>query len=208
MIAGLLRERQLGAVWVVAGVLLLGAVGGAECVATTPATALTGTVLRREPAPDFLLRDERGQAVSLSRLRGKVVVLTFLYTQCPETCPITAELLRKADAAAGHPYDVEYVAVSVSPFHDNADTIAAFGQEHHIEELGDRFHYLTGSLQELARVWQQYGARDVAASESGQTIDHLASIYLIDRSGMRRLLTPIDVPVSALARDERELLRR
>jgi protein SCO1/2 len=208
MIARLLRERRRQAVGIVAGVLLVGAVGGAVRVATAPAAALTGTVLRREPAPDFLLRDARGQAFSLSRLRGKVVVLAFLYTQCPETCPFTAELLRKADAAAGHPDDVEYVAVSVDPAHDNAATIAAFSQAHHLEELGDRFHYLIGSLQELARVWQQYDARDVVEFEPERTIDHMASIYLIDRSGMRRLLTPADVPVGALARDERELLRR
>jgi len=169
---------------------------------------LAGTELGRQQAPDFLLRDASGQAYSLSRFRGKIVVLAFLYTQCPDVCPFTAELLRKADAAAGHPADVEYVAVSVDPFGDNATTIAAFSQEHQLGQLGERFHYLIGSLPELARVWQQYSVRDAAAPELGQPVDHEAWVYVIDKQGLRRRLIAVDVPVAAFVRDLRAFEHR
>jgi cytochrome oxidase Cu insertion factor (SCO1/SenC/PrrC family) len=70
------------------------------------------------------LRDSSGHAVTVTQFRGEVVALSFLYTQCPGARSLTAKLLRHADEAAGHPQDVVYVAVSVDPFRDNADTIA------------------------------------------------------------------------------------
>lgn len=195
--------RRGPAWWLVgAAVLLLTAVaaGGILRGRATATTALAGTDLGRQPAPDFLLRDSSGQAYSLSRFRGKVVVLAFLYTHCPDVCPFTAELLRKADAAAGHPADIEYIAISVDPFGDNASSIAAFSDDHHLEELGNRFHYLIGSLPELARVWQRYAIRNAGAPEPGQPIDHEASVYLIDKHGLRRRLIPVGTPVAAVAR--------
>jgi protein SCO1/2 len=188
--------------------LAAGVAGGAVHAASSPTSSLTGIALRRDRAPDFLLRDSSGQAYSLSRFRGHVVVLVFLYTQCPETCPFTAELLRKADAAAGHPDDLDYVAVSVDPWHDTAASIATFSQAHHLEELGDRFHYLIGSPTDLARVWQAYAARDPEVAPADLPIEHVASIYFIDRQGRRRLLTRSDVPVPALAENERRLRRQ
>ncbi|HEY7294606.1 MAG TPA: SCO family protein [Dehalococcoidia bacterium] len=181
--------------------------GGILHMRAAGAVGLAGTDLGRQQAPDFLLRDSGGQAYSLSRFRGKVVVLAFLYTQCPDVCPFTAELLRKADAAAGHPADVEYVAVSVDPIHDNAATIATFSEEHQLGELGNRFHYLIGSLPELARVWQRYEIRNAEAPESRQQIDHEASVYLIDRHGLRRQLVWVNTPVAAFARSLRALAR-
>ncbi len=182
-------------------------IGGGMHFAAAASPKLTGTDLGHEAAPDFRLRDSSGQAYSMSQFRGKVVVLTFLYTQCPDACPITAELLRKADQAAGHPSDVVYVAVSVDPIRDNAASIAAFSQEHHLEELGDRFHYLVGSLPELSRVWQQYYIREADPPAPGEDVSHVSSFYFIDKKGERRLLTHIDVPPAAVAQNERVLAR-
>jgi protein SCO1 len=182
-------------------------IGGGMHLASATGTKLTGTDLGHEDAPDFRLRDSSGQAYSLSQFGGKVVVLAFLYTQCPDARPITAELLRKADQAAGHPSDVVYVAVSVDPVRDNVASIAAFSQEHHLEELGDRFHYLIGSLSELSRVWQQYYIREADPPAPGQDISHVSSLYLIDKKGARRLLTHIDVPPAAIAQNERTLTK-
>jgi protein SCO1 len=197
-------------VWVGAlSVVLAGVVVGGVVHATTAGgTALVGANLGREPATDFRLRDSEGHPYSLSQFRGKVIVLSFLYTQCPDACPITAELLRHADELAGHPQDVEYVAVSVDPFHDNAATIAAFSQEHHLDELGGRFHYLIGALPELAPVWQRYYGRGGEAAAAEQTIEHISSLYFIDKQGRLRLLTHIDVPAQTLVNNERVLLHR
>src|SRR5712692_10200907 len=115
----------LGAVAILAAVL-----GGRELAIVTAAPKLTGTVLGKEPASGFQLRDSSGQGYELAQFRGNVVVLTFFYTHCPDQCPLTAESLRHADEAAGHPKDVVYVAVSVDPAGDTPDSIAKFSRDH------------------------------------------------------------------------------
>src|SRR5436309_2040259 len=70
---------------------------GARAVLARAQPKLTGTDLGKEPAPDFQLRDASGQAYALDQFRGKVVILTFLYTHCTDVCPLTAEILRHVD---------------------------------------------------------------------------------------------------------------
>jgi protein SCO1/2 len=164
-----------------------------------------------ERAPNFRLRDSSGQATTLDQFRGKVVVLTFLYTHCTDYCPLTAELLRHADEAAGHPRNVEYVAISVDPTGDTPESIDAFNREHHLEELGGRWHYLLGTQEELAGVWKSYyigvqnagaanGAHDsaLAPGEAG----HTSALYFIDPQGNRRVLTELDVGAEDIAKNE------
>ena len=102
---------------------------------------------------------------------GKGVGLTFLYTHCPDYSPLRAELLRHADEAAGHPAGVVYVAVSVDPTGDTRDSIAAFERQHHMDELGDRWHYLIGDPGELSGVRRSYYV-GVSPGPASNKMDH------------------------------------
>src|SRR5262245_19233625 len=83
-------------------------------VTCSPAPSLSGTLLPAKDAADFTLTDGlTGSAVSLSSLRGTVVVMSFLYTKCPDVCPITASLFRAAQRTMGADAPVTYLAVSV-----------------------------------------------------------------------------------------------
>ena len=175
-------------------------------LACSGGSQLAGTSLGNDQAPDFHLRDSSGRGYSLDQFRGKVVVLSFLYTHCPDYCPLTAELLRHADEAAGHPADVVYLAVSVDPVGDTAQSIADFERAHHLDDLGSRWHYLTGNPAELAEVWRSYYVGATPAAVAGQT-DHTAVVYFIDKSGHRRVVSDLDVPAEALARNELVLAR-
>src|SRR6266705_3576955 len=62
----------------------------------TSQSGLQGTNLEGVPAPDFHLKDQLGKPISLSQFKGKPVVLTFLYTHCPDVCPLTADKLHVA----------------------------------------------------------------------------------------------------------------
>jgi len=188
---------------VLAALLVLATVTTLAC---SGSSQLTGTSLGKDRAPDFHLRDSGGEAYSLDQFRGKVVVLTFLYTHCPDYCPLTAELLRHADEAAGHPSDVVYLAVSVDPAGDTAASILDFEQSHHLDELGGRWHYLTGDPGELAEVWHNYYVGATSAAAAGQT-DHTTVVYFIDKDGNRRVFSDLDVPAEALARNELVLAR-
>jgi protein SCO1/2 len=193
----LVRRTLLPALGALALLLLLACGGGPR---------LTGTSLGNDPAPDFHLRDSSGQAYSLDQFRGHVVVLTFMYSTCPDYCPLEAELLRQADEAAGHPRDVVYLAVSVDPVGDTPQNIAKFEQEHQLGELGGRWHYLVGDPQELAAVWRSYYIGVTPGLPPGEA-GHTSAIYFIDKDGRRRALSELDVRAEDLARDELLLAR-
>ncbi len=181
-----------------ASVLLL-----AGLLACGPGPSLVGEPLASPLAPNFTLTDgPTGAVVTLTSLRGRVVVLTFLYTSCPDVCPLTAETLRHARDLLGQDAPgIALVAVSVDPAHDTPAATQRFVAEHRLEGV---LRYLIGSRAELARVWFAYS---VAQVESGAAVGHTDVIYLIDKSQRGRVLLHSDVTADVLAADLRILLR-
>jgi protein SCO1/2 len=171
-----------------------------------PVTArLSGTELGDRDAPDFRLIDGRtGETVTLSSLRGNVVALAFLYTRCPDVCPLTAAQFRAAqkqleqDSAR-----VRFIAVSVDPDGDTPAAVKAFSDAH---DLKDNWRYLIGPRPELESVWSAYGVGAFAAP-TGPRVDHNDAIYLIDARGRERELVHSDIAVKDLVADLRLLLR-
>lgn len=166
-------------------------------------TKLVGEALPGAIAPDFTLTDgPTGQVVSLSALRGNVILLTFLYTSCIDVCPLTADVIRAARDRMGPPaQDVAFIAVSVDPIGDTPATTRRFVAEHGLEST---LRYLIGSKAELARVWQVYG---IAQAVSTKDVLHSDAIYLIDRTERGRVLLHSDVSPETLATDLGILLR-
>jgi protein SCO1/2 len=181
-----------------AGLLLLAGCGGTA--ATTAGggsgAGLAGTALDGRPAPDFTLDDEEGTAVTLSDLRGEPVLLTFIYTHCPDVCPLIAQNLdRAASAVPG----AQVVAVSVDAAGDTPAAVRRFRTAH---RLGPEFHYLLGSSGDLARVWRDYA---VYAAANGSLVDHSALTMLIDAAGKQRAAYPPDFTADEVVHDLREV---
>ncbi|HEX9097963.1 MAG TPA: SCO family protein [Candidatus Dormibacteraeota bacterium] len=151
------------------------------------------------PAPDFTLRDQQGSTVSLSQLRGKVVALTFLDTQCLNLCPLQANLLGSVQSDLGPRASFVVVVVSVRPDADTPAAISAFATAH---GLTGQFYWLTGSRTELADVWNRYG---VAVQIANGDLAHSSVIYLIDRGGYERVGFP-DVPEGASVETDVKIL--
>lgn len=170
-------------------------------IACSPAT-LVGDPLPSAVAPDFTLTDgPTGETVTLSSLRGRVVLLTFLYTSCPDTCPLTAETIRNArDRLGAAADDVTFVAVSVDPKGDTPQTTLRFVEEH---RLRSTMRYLIGSQSALARVWQAYG---VAQAVSAGDVLHSDVLYLIDKRLRGRVVLHSDATPETIASDLRILL--
>ncbi len=162
---------------------------------------LVGDVLPSALAPDFTLTDgPTGQVVTLSSLRGQVVLLTFLYTTCPDACPLTAETIRTArDRLGGAATSVSFIAVSVDPGGDTPNTTRQFVSDHGLQ---GSLRYLIGPQAALARIWQAYG---VAQASSTNEVLHSDVIYLIDKSERGRVLLHSDVAPETLADDLRIL---
>jgi protein SCO1/2 len=184
-------------------IALVALVLAASC-APRPAQ-LSGTVLDGGVAPDFTLTDGlTGTAITLSSLRGAVVALAFLYTRCPDVCPLTAAQFRAAQRELGADADrVRFVAVSVDPDGDTPEAVRAFSERH---GLSTNWSYLVGARAQLEPVWRAYGIGATVAP-TGPAVQHNDAIYLIDADGRERELVHSDIRLQDLVADLRTLLR-
>jgi cytochrome oxidase Cu insertion factor (SCO1/SenC/PrrC family) len=193
------------AVWLAALTLLTGWLVGLVAVrllTSPPAPVLTGDYVFTSgtmKAPDFALRDQAGATISLDRLRGRVVALTFLDTQCRQLCPLQASLLGKVQSDLGSRTSFELVVVSVRP---DADTPAAITEFTRTHGMAGRYHWLTGSTADLARTWAGYGI-DVQAANGD--LQHSSVIYLLDPRGYERVEFA-DLPLPAMVESDVRLL--
>ena len=136
-------------------------------------------------APGFALTDQRGQRVSLASLRGKVVLMTFLDPVCTTDCPLIAQEFRAADQMLGASASaVELVAVATNPLYYTAPYIQAFDQQERLTGLTN-WHFLTGSLAALERIWRDYGISAVVLP-AGEMVGHNDLAFVIDAMGRVR----------------------
>lgn len=89
-----------------------------------------------EEAPDFALADADGKPVRLSDLRGRVVVLHFIYTRCPDVCPLHADRIAEIQSMINltpMKAQVQFVTITTDPKNDTADVLRAFGEQHRLD---------------------------------------------------------------------------
>lgn len=132
---------------------------------------------------DFTLTDGTGKPFALSSLKGKVVILTFGYTHCPDVCPATLQTYNDVIAQLGEQAkDVAVVFVSVDPERDTPELIGKYAQQFHPDFIG-----LTATgEQSLPVVKQQYRVVSAKAKQQSDDIylvDHTAGAYLLDKNG-------------------------
>jgi len=149
-------------------------------------------------APGFALRDQSGRLVRLAAQRGRYTLVTFLYTHCPDVCPLIAEQLDAALRQLGPTRaDTRVLAVSVDP---KGDTPAAVRRFVAVHRLLPQFRYLRGSAAQLRPVWAAYHV--AADPENGGTaISHSAFVLLIDPQGVERLLYDSTVKANDIVHD-------
>ncbi|HEV2753476.1 MAG TPA: SCO family protein [Solirubrobacteraceae bacterium] len=160
--------------------------------------------LDRKPAFDFALTDARGGTLDTRSLRGRPYVVTFLYTDCPDTCPLLASQLKAALEQLGpQGKDVTVVAVSADPAGDTRGQVRQWLQE---RKLPPNFRYAIGTKQELLPVWDAYYAAPQPRDEEQSA--HSASIWLVDADNRLRtkFSAGFGVPPSDIAHDLRILL--
>jgi protein SCO1/2 len=137
-----------------------------------------------EAAPPLALRNYLGQPVNIASYRGKVVLVTFLYTTCPDICPLITSDLRVAlnEMGPAKASKVQIIAVSVDPRVDTRKAVAAFLARH---EMTGRMQYLIGTPKELGRVWEAWGVGSQQDLEQPQFVNHTGIVYGITASGKR-----------------------
>jgi len=202
-LSGRARRVYLGA-WLVLLAVVIGAGAGLLIAVhrSSPQPVLGGGVVLpagSNPAPNFRLLDQSGRAVSPANLRGRVVALTFLDTQCQQMCPLQASLLGAVQSDLGPKAAPSVVVVSINPAVDTPSAIKDYAAGHGL--LGD-LHWVTGSEADLAPVWDEYG---VGVQVASGDLLHTSIIYLIDRAGYERVAFG-DLPDQAAVEKDVRLL--
>ncbi|HMS61139.1 MAG TPA: SCO family protein [Solirubrobacteraceae bacterium] len=153
---------------------------GASAPAVTDGFA--GSIRPVAPAADFTLADQDGRATRVADLRGRPVVVTFMYTTCENDCPTMTQQIRGALDDLGR--DVPVLAVSVDPANDTPARARAFIAR---QQMTGRMRFLLGDTAQLQRVWRTFG---IQPQERG--IEHSASVVLLDPTGVARVSFPVD----------------
>ena len=194
-------RRRAGTVLVLVVSAAVLAIGATACGGKAKPSFRGSAVVDPSAAPDFALRDQSGHVVRLSAQRGRVAIVAFLYTRCPDVCPLIAASLNQALRELGpQARDVRVLAVSVDP---EGDTEAAVRRYVRLHRLVPEFRYLTGSRRQLAAVWSAY---HVAADPNKlELVDHTAYELLVDPKGIGRVIFGTRVQASDVVHDVRLL---
>jgi protein SCO1/2 len=162
-----------------------------------------GELTPPHPAPPIALHDANGNRVTLAAQRGRYVLVTFIYTHCPDVCPLITQNLNAALRVIGPSarQKVRVLAVSVDPKGDTAQAVRAYTREKH---LLPQFRYLIGSPPELRRVWKAWHV--LAVESKPDLVDHVAYTALIDTNGMERVLYDSSVHATQVVHDLRVLM--
>jgi protein SCO1/2 len=147
-------------------------------------------VLVNPPMPErpLILKDHLGRRVNLASYRGKAVLVTFIYTHCPDVCPLIVGHLHSVQEQLGpRAMKLQIVAVSVDPKGDTPKTVATFLGNH---QMTGRMEYLIGRRPQLERVWKSWGILTKADPRSPDAVEHSAQIFGISASGQIRTFYP------------------
>lgn len=157
------------------------------------------------PAPAFELPSNHGEAFNLDDQQGKVVLLFFGYTSCPDICPTTLGDYQKIQAELGDQAEhVAFVFITVDPERDSLEKVGRY-----VEVFDPGFVGISGDRSALEPVWEAYGIyaenREVG-SAGGYLVDHTARIYVVNPEGELNLTFPQGMAPEAMADDIVHLL--
>jgi protein SCO1 len=136
-------------------------------------------------APPFSLISQDGKPVALAALRGKVVAVTFIYTGCPDICPLLTEKMAQVQDELGQNFGAKIVFVSITldPEHDTSEVLKQYAQLFGARPEG--WAFLTGSPEAIRDVAHRYGVF-FARNQDG-SVDHTQLTTLVDPSGQMRV---------------------
>lgn len=159
-----------------------------------------------KPVTNFTLTGPGEQPVSLIDFRDKVVMIYFGYTFCPDVCPATMVELRDAMEILGkNSEDVQVLMITLDPERDTPEVLEAY-----LAHFDDSFIGLTGTPDELIAVTAPLGIfyeRHEGSAASGYLIDHTATVAVLDKDRLLRLIYPFGITGEEMAADLKYLVR-
>jgi protein SCO1 len=137
------------------------------------------------PVHDFVLTDQENKRFQFANTRGKLVLATFIFTTCPDVCPLfTAKFVAiQRELKEKKRDDYWFLSITTDPEKDTPAALKAYATQYKVD-FG-HWSFLTGTPEQLARVWKAFGVN--VRKTSGGQIQHTALTTLIDREGIRRV---------------------
>jgi len=149
-----------------------------------------GTIFEKE-APEFSLIGHNGSEVNLSQFKGKVILMSFGYTNCPDICPTTLSTLKNVMNELGDLQEqVQVLFITVDPERDTVDRLREY-----IPYFHENFIGLTGkqeAINDIAKSYNAYYFKEDIDSNNDYLMSHTSSIFLIDNNGRLLLRYPQD----------------
>lgn len=187
--------------------LAAGCGGGGGGESSSEASATSENVSYRgaeatppKAAPELKLNNYLGEPVNLAALKGKAVLVTFIYDHCPDVCPLIVSHLKTAQAELSPEAaeNLEIVAVSTDPKGDTPKTVANFLDEH---GMTGKMQYLIGSRPELETVWGHWNIVAKPEKANPDAVEHSALIYGIAANGKVTTLYAADFKPAEVSHD-------
>ena len=176
-----IRRSELPATcWLIAAV----AMASFACMRAEAAPKNDPALPQIGPAPQFALTDQDGRRFALAHQRGKVAVVTFIFTGCADSCPIlTAKLVGVQRTLAQKKQEVFFIAITVDPLNDTPAQLRKYAMAQSANL--DNFAFLTGSFEQVEDVARRYGV--FRKTQKTGNIDHTFLTSLVDRHGIVRV---------------------
>jgi protein SCO1/2 len=188
------------------GAILAGAGGHLTACSEAKPSFSSVDVTGANYAKDFELTDHNGQVRRLADFKGKIVVMFFGYTQCPDVCPTSMAELAEVKKALGADGDkLQGIFVTVDPARDTPEVLKGY-----MENFDPTFLALyttPDKLADLAKDFKVYYKRVDGQTPTSYTMDHSAGSYIYDTQGKLRLFTRYGSGAKVLAADIRQLLK-
>jgi len=136
-------------------------------------------------APDFALTSQDGEEVTLEAFRGKVLAVTFIYTSCPDVCPLLSDKLARVQDELGPDFgtEVAFLSITVDPEHDTPEVLKEYAEVLDADLAG--WSFLTGTPAAVREVAHRYGVAVAPAAD--RQVDHTLLTTLVDRQGTMRV---------------------
>ena len=196
-----LRCFEMKKLWFLVFLLMLASCSPAPAPTASNATDITGA----DFAKTLTLTDHNGKLRSMSDFKGKVVVLFFGFTHCPDVCPTTMSDLKQAMKLLGKKSDeVQVLFVTVDPERDTQEVLAKF-----VPSFDARFIGLRGNLQQTAETlgnFKIFYSKVPGKNKDDYSIDHSAGMYVFDKTGKVRLYMGFGEKPAEIASDISKLL--
>jgi len=147
--------------------------------------AVAESLPKIKPAPEFTLMKQDGKPLALKDLRGKVLVITFIYASCTDTCPLLTAKMARIQDQLGPDFGgkVHFLSITVDSERDTPEILKRYAEAHKVNLAG--WAFLTGTSAEIRDIAKRYGIYYKKTARGD--VDHTFLTSLVDQSGMLRV---------------------